>query len=302
MTPRQTQSINNFWSEIRRRERDIEENGHRPCPWDVDDRWDFELEDAYEAIHPLLVCISKPQIFFAVSSLLHLRGPFAADNAHQGLMLQHNPQGAMFGGPSHLGSENYLRLRKLGETEVERLGRMDAIPVAVPIKPRVGCEVWNEDFVPGWEVPTKSTDLPDAVVEVIEKPIPSNRNRRSKDPQGFSDDAVVFLAFLMELHKCYTGKPNFTPAENQTWIAQQLSTRGKVWNATRVSRAMGELMHDVKRFGHLKATTRYRRLCEAEEICDELIQISLKPLKNGLKALGVENLDQFQARGFLKPD
>ena len=296
----QTHLIDTFWSEIRRREREIEENGHRPCPWDIDDRWDFELEDAYKAIHPLLVCISKPQIFVAVSSLSHLRGPFAADNAHHGLMLQHNPRGSMFGDPSRLGSEEYLRLRKLGETEVESLSQMDAIPVAVPIKPRVGCEVWNDDFVLQWMVPTKPATLASDVVEVIEKRVPPRRNRRSKNGKELSDDALVYHAFLMKHHRCSTDNPNFTPVRNQIQIAKQLTKESKTaWDQTRVSRAMKELMCDVHQFGHLGYTTRYRRLCRSGEICNVLRAIPYKALKKSLaRECQVEDLDQFENRGF----
>ena len=153
MTPMQTQLIDTYWSMIRRRERDIRENGHRPCPCDVDDRWDFEFEDAYEVIHPLLVCINKPQIFVAVSSLPHLRGPFAAENAHQALMFQLNPAEAMYGDPSQLDSEKYLDIRNKAEAELAQLAAMDEIPVAVPVLPRVGTEIWNDNFVRGWTLP-----------------------------------------------------------------------------------------------------------------------------------------------------
>lgn len=213
-------------------------------------------------------------------------------------MLQHSPQGA-FGNPSHLGSEEYLRTRKLGETEAEKLGRMDAIPVAVPVMPRVGCEIWNEDFVFRWAVQTKPTDVARDVVEVIGKPIPSNRNRRSQNPQGFSDDAEVLLAFLIAQHKYHTDEQNFTSVGTNAWIAKQLSERGKLWDATRVSRAMTELMKAVRGFENLQAKTRYRRFCDSGQICNVLALISMKPIQKGLnRESGVDDLDQFQDRGF----
>lgn len=96
---------------IRRTELQIRENALIPCPWDADDRWDFELEDVYDAIHPLLVCLSRPRIFMAVSSLVNRQGPFKADNAHLALMFVLNPPEALFGNAGLLESDDYIALR-----------------------------------------------------------------------------------------------------------------------------------------------------------------------------------------------
>ena len=148
---------------VRRIEQYIAENSHRPCPIDAEDRWDFKLEDAYDAIHPLLVCLSRPRIFMAVSSLVNQRGPFTADNAHQALMFVLNPPEALFGNAGVLKSDEYIELRTEAEAEVRQLTVMDRIPVAVPIRPKVGVEVWNPDFKFGWKLPRDeaSADAPD---------------------------------------------------------------------------------------------------------------------------------------------
>ena len=102
MTPAQSKTLVAFWSHVRQIESRVRDNGHRPCPWDVDSLWDQELEESSEALHPLLVCLSKRQVFMAASSLPEKRGPIEADNAHQALMFQLNPEEAMYGNPSLL--------------------------------------------------------------------------------------------------------------------------------------------------------------------------------------------------------
>ena len=58
-------------------------------------------------------------------------------------------------------------------------------------------------------------------------------------------------------------------------------------------------MKDVRRFDHLTATTRHKRLCEAREICSVLMPMSLKPLRKGLtREFGLDGFDQFHNRGF----
>ena len=156
MIPAQCKSLGAFWSLVRQIERRILESSHRPCPLEIDDLWNSEFEDVYEAIHPLLVCISWSQLFNRVSSLPHLRGPFEAENAHQALMFQLNPEEAMYGDISLLETKEYVALRKLAEAEAEQLANMDVIPVAVPVVPRCGADVWDEDYVVQWMVPDQS--------------------------------------------------------------------------------------------------------------------------------------------------
>jgi hypothetical protein len=156
MSPGQSTNIMCFWAQVRQVERRIRENGHRPRPVDVEGIWNCEFEDAYEAIHPILACISKPRLFNGVSSLPRLRGPFDADNAHQALMFQLNPEEAMDGDPSLLESAEYRDLRKQAELEVEMLARMDRIPIAIPILPLCGASVWQPDYETRWAVPDRS--------------------------------------------------------------------------------------------------------------------------------------------------
>jgi hypothetical protein len=160
MTPSQTQAFNAYWSLIRRFEFDIQENGHRPCTPEAAEYWDFDLEEAYEVIHPLLVCISRPQFFIAVSPLPQYRGPFEADNAHKAMMFQLNPPESMYGDPSLLNSENYLCTRNRAEAELTQLAALKEIPVAVPIAPRVGTKIWSDDYVVRWKVPSQLTATP----------------------------------------------------------------------------------------------------------------------------------------------
>src|SRR4029079_18780383 len=102
MTSAQAKLFEAFWDQVRNAEQTIRENSHRPPPLDVDDKWNWGLEDSYEAIHLLLISLQRPRLFNAVSALPHRRGPFIADNAHQGLMFQLNPPEAMFGMPNLL--------------------------------------------------------------------------------------------------------------------------------------------------------------------------------------------------------
>lgn len=156
MTSAQMKILVAFWSQVRQIESRIRENGHRHCPLDIDDRWNHEFEDAYEAIRPLLVCISNPRLFVGVSSLPHLRGPFEAKNAHQALLFQLNPEEAMYGNPALLEAKEFVTLRKLAEAESELLASMNEIPVAVPVLPKCGAAIWDEDYVRRWKIPEPS--------------------------------------------------------------------------------------------------------------------------------------------------
>ena len=172
MTPEQSKSIVYFWTQVRQIERRICETGHRPCPADVEGVWDCDFEDAYEAIQPILVCIRKPRLFSGVSSFPHQRGPFEADNAHQGLMFQLNPEEAMYGDASLLESTEYRELRKQAETEVEMLAKMGRIPVAVPILPRCGADIWDEDYVMRWRIPEPSITTVNVIRQTTVPPDP----------------------------------------------------------------------------------------------------------------------------------
>lgn len=121
MTPEQSQTIGPFWSQVRQIEKRILENCHRLGPLDVEGLWNDEFEKTYETLAPLLAPLCQPQIFLGVSSLPHLRGPFEAENAHQALMFQLNPEEAMYGDPSLLRSEEYNVLRQAAEAEVKQL-------------------------------------------------------------------------------------------------------------------------------------------------------------------------------------
>lgn len=161
MTPELSNRIVNFWTQVRQVERRICENGHRPRPVDAEGLWNYELEEAYEVIHPILICISRTRLFKGVSSLPHLQGPFEAVNAHQALMFQLNPEEAMYGDPSLLETAEYRDVRKQAEAEVETLTKMDRIPVAVQIHPRCGAGIWQPDYEIKWAIPDRSGDSAD---------------------------------------------------------------------------------------------------------------------------------------------
>lgn len=161
MTTMQSKSFGFFWTLVRQIEHRVRENGHQIRRRDVDGIWNWEFEDAYEAVHPSLVCISRTRLFNGVSSMPHRRGPFEADDAHQALMFQLNPEEALYGDLSLLESTEYLDLRKQAEAEVELLAKMDRIPIAVPILPRCGASIWQPDYQTRWAIPdhcSTSTD------------------------------------------------------------------------------------------------------------------------------------------------
>lgn len=267
MTPQRddfVQRFDGFWSHVKKHERDVRENGHlgRIPPDCHGDDWDDEFAAEYELLRPYLKTFSEERFYQTPPGIACCAMPITAETAHQALMFFLNPSIDLHGEAGVLDSAEYKAIKAAAMLE---LAQME-------------------------QTLTKRKRS---------KSIPSTRNRRSKDFQELSDDAKVLLSFLMAWHKCKTDGPNFTAVKNQGVIAQGLSNRVKIWNQTRVSRTMSELMKDVRRFDHLKATTRYKRLCEAREICSVLIQISLKPLRKGLtREFGLENLDQFHNRGF----
>ena len=85
-----------------------------------------------------------------------MQGSFVAENAHQALSIQFNPAESMFGNPSLLESDSIKQLLLLAEAEDTKLAEMPTIPVAIPVAPCIGADVWNDDYVPRWILPNPS--------------------------------------------------------------------------------------------------------------------------------------------------
>lgn len=304
MTPVQAHLIADFWHQIQRRIKLIRENGHLPCPLDVEDNRDFELEDAYDAIHPLLICISKPQLYAGVSSLPEMQGSFVAENAHQAISIQFNPTESMFGNPSLLESDAIKQLLRQVEAEDAKLAGMLTIPVAIPVAPRIGADIWNDDYVPRWILPnpsipsssdsgpltrasksmSRSTTRQKQVRSPQGKiPVPPSGRKRVSPDDVFSGDALKILSLLMAFHMNSSGQKELEPIGKQDEIAEMLGGRKEQWDQARVSVAMKELMADVKGFPNDRGMTRYKKLCNTVRIVEELKRLDLRSLVTRLK-------------------
>ena len=302
----------------------IRENGHRPCPLDVEDYRDYELEDAYDAIHPLLKCISKPQLYAGVSSLPEMQGSFVAENAHQALSIHFNPAESMFGNPSLLESDSIKQLLLLVEAEDKKLADMPTIPVAVPVAPRIGADIWNDDYVPRWILPNPSMPscsdsgpLTRASKSSSRRKTSTTRQKQIRSMLGefriprsgrskvgpsdvFSGDALLILSLCIAFHIGNSNEqgPKLKPIGSQKVIAKMLGGRPKQWDQARVSLAMKELMATVKGFPGKTGMTLYRKLCQTVRIAEELDRLELLSIGPALKRQGVaECMEQFSSSG-----
>ena len=149
-----------FWSIVRRIEVDIREP--QPAPdADLNLWWMWELEDAYEAILPLLFSISHLQPFYAPAGQTKTGGPFAAKNAHQALFHCLTVDASHLRFYELLDSPEYKELRAKAVDEVRRLDAVEQIPVAQAVLPRVGAAIWDDDYETEWVLPQiePSTDM-----------------------------------------------------------------------------------------------------------------------------------------------
>jgi hypothetical protein len=273
----------------------------------MEDYRDFELEDEYEAIRPLLICISEPKLYEGVASLPENQVPFVAENAHHALSIHFNPPESMFGNPSLLESDAIKHALRQAAVERTRLAEMATIPVAIRVLPRVGSEIWNRDYIPRWTLPSPSTlaNSDSAMVETV--PTPKSRGSRSATRQNrapsserksrftcsgrtkvtpnevFSGDASLLLSLLMEFHIKHDGAEVLEQIGSQEHIALKLGGRKAHWDQKRVSEAFQELMADVKRFPNLKGGHQYRKLCCTGLIIEELKRLDLKSVAPRLK-------------------
>ena len=141
-----------FWSLVRRIEVDIREL--QPAPGgDLNLWWRWELEDAYEAILPLLFSISHQQPFYAPAGQTKTGGPFAAKNAHQALFYCLTVDASLLEFYELLDSPEYKELRAKAVDEVRRLDAVEQIPVAQAVLPRVGAAIWDDDYETKWVLP-----------------------------------------------------------------------------------------------------------------------------------------------------
>lgn len=153
MTPMQHTLFDEFWSLIRKIERDIHEIGHT-SGGDSIHWWFWELEDAYEAIMPLLFSISHPQQFYAPDAQTEIGGPFKAENAHEALVSCLSSEADLTGLINLLDSPEYKELRSKAADENRQLDALEHVPVALLVLPKVGAAIWDEEYEPRWELAT----------------------------------------------------------------------------------------------------------------------------------------------------
>lgn len=152
MTPMQLTLFDEFWSLVRKIEVDIRES--QPAPGtDLNLWWSWELEDAYEAILPLLFSISHLQPFYAPAGQTETGGPFTAKNAHQVIFYCLTVDASLLEFYKLLDSPEYKELRTKAADEVQRLDAMEQIPVPRAVLPRVGAAIWDDDYETKWVLP-----------------------------------------------------------------------------------------------------------------------------------------------------
>jgi hypothetical protein len=152
MTPMQLTLFDEFWSLVRKIEVDIREP--QPAPdADLNHWWRWELEDAYEAILPLLFSISHLQLFYAPAGQAKTGGPFTAGNTHQAIVYCLTVDANILEFHELLDSLEYKELTAKAVDEVRRLDAMKQIPVARAVLPKVGAMIWDADYETQWVLP-----------------------------------------------------------------------------------------------------------------------------------------------------
>lgn len=179
MTPMQLTLFDEFWSLVRRIEVDIREP--QPAPGaDLNLCWRWELEDAYEAILPLLLSISHRQPFYAPAGQTRTGGPFAAKNAHQAIVYCLTVDASLLEFYELLDSPEYKELRAKAVDEVQRLDAVEQIPVARAVLPRVGAAIWDDDYETKWVLPpihAMSESAPDDKTKLLLRDLTTTQKR-----------------------------------------------------------------------------------------------------------------------------
>ena len=317
MTPDQAHLFSDFFDQVRRRMKLIRENGHRAAPLNIEGYRDVELEDAYDAIRPWLIRISKHQLYAGVASLPEYQGPFVAENALHALSIQFNPPESMYGNPALLESDAIKHMLHQAEFVYSQLAEMPTIPVAIPVLPLCGSDIWEPEFVQRWKLPETANQLtPITAVEeksrgkrrtvAAKSPLVprsrenslSLRSRARRGPNGeWSEDMIELHALLMAHHKVACSDHITKSAGVQGVIAAMLSKKGRYWSKSRVSRTMQELFAGNRGYGGTEIMAWYRKLCDSPRIIDELLRQDLQPLASRLKVHGVGRIiDCFEDR------
>ncbi|MBS0205539.1 MAG: hypothetical protein JSS49_21760 [Planctomycetes bacterium] len=257
--------FSDFWEWASRCIADIRQNGLRGAipPDCVGDDWDDDFANSYENIHPILKEFFNAKFYEVPPGIPNCSAPFVAETGHQALMFFLNPTNALYGAAPFFETKEFQNILDSAISELKKK---------------------QENWVHSGDVQTK----------------PSVRNRRKNRNGQLSEDGLLLHAYLCAGHKCNSEEPDLQPLGNQTFMAEQLSHRGRAWDGTRVSRAMKELFEQVNAF-HLLGNEymeRYKKLCDERQICTWLLQIHLRTMSRGIqREFGVENLDRFQ-----KPD
>lgn len=130
-----------------------------------------------------------------------------------------------------------------------------------------------------------------------------HRNRRedARKKDILSQDGDELLTFLVHHHRCKPGskcEQLCVPIPNQAVMAEMINrwTNTSKWNQSRVSRALGEVLSNVKSFDFVKTGHRYKRLCHEGIICRELLFVQAEQLAPRIRQeLQVEDMDRFAA-------
>jgi hypothetical protein len=120
MTDDEREAFERFWQLIQLNEEFVLQHANAPCP-DASERWDEELEAAYERIKPVLQPLARNRFFSAPPGLVARAGPFVAETSHQALMFLLNPPEALFGHICALSSPEYLAIRKEAQEELRQI-------------------------------------------------------------------------------------------------------------------------------------------------------------------------------------
>lgn len=125
MTDEEREAFERFWQLIQLNEEFVLQHANAPC-LDASERWDEELEAAYERIKPILRPLARNRFFPAPPCLVARAGPFVAETAHQAMMFLLNSPKALFQHIDVLSSPEYLKIRKETQKELGQIQDLTA--------------------------------------------------------------------------------------------------------------------------------------------------------------------------------
>ena len=186
MAVEQLRDFDEFWRVIDLNESYVRRYGHAVWHPGLRDRWDEQLERAYEAIRPHLSALRRPSLFTTPAGAKGFN-PYEAETAHQALMFFLNPPENMFGQIWVLTSPEYLRIKQETMAELERLRSAPGRPERPARRP----------------------------------PSPSRPAKRARRNTRRADDKLLLRNYLLVHHLPSRGGPVLEPL-SQGEIAEEL--------------------------------------------------------------------------------